>query len=34
MDEQTDGGILIDAHRRCDHTQNYVIYSEWTAVDT
>ena len=34
MDGQADGGILIDAPRRFDHTQNYVIYSERTAVDT
>lgn len=34
MDGQTDGGILIGAPRRCDHTQNYVIDGEWTAVDT
>jgi hypothetical protein len=34
MDGRTDGGILIDAPRRSDHTQNYVIYSQWTAVDT
>jgi hypothetical protein len=31
---RTDGGILIDAPRRSDHTQNYVIYNEWTAVNT
>jgi len=34
MPERKDGGILIDAPRRCVHTQTYVIYSEWTAVDT
>jgi hypothetical protein len=34
MDGQKDSGILIDAPRTCDNTQNYVTYSEWTVVET